>query len=65
MPRSFRIETGTGMYDPLRDLRSGLYALLLTDATIFTVRKNGAERYSEVMNMRAEIHRAVREDLGL
>ena len=47
------------------DERSGLYAILLTDATICTVRKYGTERYAEVMRMRGEIHRAVKEDLGL
>lgn len=42
------------------DYRSGLYVIILSDATISTVKKYGREHYGEVMEMRAEIHRAIK-----
>lgn len=47
------------------DLDSGLYAIVLSDATIGTVRKYGKEKYSEVIQMRRDLHAAVKADLGL
>ncbi len=42
---------------------SGLYAIILSDATISTVKKHGREKYAEVVAMRAAIHAAVKQDL--
>ena len=42
---------------------SGLYAIILSDATVSTVRKYGREKYTEVVAMRAAIHAAVKQDL--
>ena len=42
---------------------SGLYVILLTDATVSTVRKYGKENYDEVKLMRERIHRAIHLDL--
>ena len=46
------------------DPKSGLYALILSDATRATVVKYGGERYDLVMDMRARIHNAL-ADSGL
>lgn len=45
------------------DYRSGLYVIILSDATVSTVRKYGNERYNEVMDMRARLHSAIKCDL--
>ncbi|MBQ8720278.1 MAG: beta-lactamase family protein [Clostridia bacterium] len=45
------------------DYRSGLYVIILSDATISTVKKYGKERYDEVMDMRARLHAAIKRDL--
>lgn len=45
------------------DLKSGLYVIILSDATISTVKKYGNEHYGEVMRMRRDIHNAIKEDL--
>lgn len=45
------------------DYRSGLYAIILSDATVSTVKKYGREHYGEVMEMRAKIHMAIKQDL--
>ncbi|MBQ3015363.1 MAG: beta-lactamase family protein [Clostridia bacterium] len=45
------------------DYRSGLYVIILSDATISTVKKYGKERYDEVMDMRARLHSAIKCDL--
>jgi len=45
------------------DYRSGLYAIILSDASISTVRKYGNERYGEVMEMREKLHKAIKTDL--
>ena len=45
------------------DYRSGLYAIILSDATVSTVRKYGKERYAEVTDMRARLHAAIKQDL--
>lgn len=45
------------------DHQSGLYVIILSDATISTVEKYGKENYNEVMQMRADIHNAIKLDL--
>ena len=47
------------------DMESGLYVIILSDATVSTVRKYGRERYSDVTDMREAIHAAIKSDLGL
>jgi CubicO group peptidase (beta-lactamase class C family) len=47
------------------DMESGLYVIILSDATVSTVRKYGKERYSDVTDMRGAIHAAIKVDLGL
>lgn len=42
-----------------------LYVILLTNATRCTVKKYGKADYNEVCAMRAEFHRAIKNDLGL
>ena len=44
--------------------KSGLYVLILSDATRAAVVKYGDERYDQVMAMRAQIHNAL-ADSGL
>jgi CubicO group peptidase (beta-lactamase class C family) len=46
------------------DYRSGLYVIILSDATISTVKKYGSERYDEVVKMRARIHTAIKRCLA-
>ena len=45
------------------DYRSGLYVIVLSDATISTIRRYGKEDYSKVMQMRHDLHHAIMEDL--
>ena len=45
------------------DYRSGLYVIILSDATISTVKKYGKEHYTEVKDMRARLHSAIKCDL--
>lgn len=47
------------------DYRTGLYAIILSDATVSTQKKYGGERYDDVMKMRADVHAAIKEDLGV
>jgi len=47
------------------DYRTGLYVIVLSDATISTIKKYGQEHYDEVMNMRKELHSSIRQDLKL
>ena len=47
------------------DCKSGLYVVILSDATVSTIRKYGQERYDEVMDMRARIHSAIKSDLAV
>lgn len=47
------------------DGRTGLYMIILSDATLSTVRRSGGEQYGEVMRMRARLHNAAADDLGL
>lgn len=46
------------------DPASGLYAIILSDATICSVKKHGAEVYADTMEMRRRIHAAMKEDLA-
>ena len=46
------------------DPKSGLYVIILSDATVSTVKKYGKEHYEEVMEMRRALHAAIREDLS-
>ena len=45
------------------DLKSGLYVIVLSDATASTIRKYGEENYGEVIKMREDIHSAIKDDL--
>ena len=45
------------------DYRSGLYVIILSDATVSTVRKYGKEHYNEVMDMRSRLHAAIKQDM--
>ena len=45
------------------DYRSGLYVIILSDATVSTIKKYGEEHYDEVMEMRAKLHAAIKQDL--
>lgn len=45
------------------DYRSGLYVVILSDATVSTVKKYGTEHYDEVMDMRSRIHAAIKQDM--
>ena len=45
------------------DLKSGLYAIILSDATISGIKKYGRERYDVVVKMRENIHNAIYNDL--
>lgn len=45
------------------DRNSGLYVIILSDATVSTVRKYGTKRYEEVVQMRTDIHNAIKRDL--
>ena len=47
------------------DHRTGLYAIILSDATVSTVKKYGCEHYDEVMALRACVHSAIRESVSL
>ena len=45
------------------DLKSGLYVIVLSDATISGVKKHGMEKYDIVKKMREDIHNAIKKDL--
>lgn len=45
------------------DYRNGLYVIILSDATVSTEKKYGREKYQEVMDMRARLHSAIKQDL--
>lgn len=47
------------------DPESGLYVIILSDATISTVKKYGKEKYELVMEMRNQLHNAIKKDLSL
>lgn len=45
------------------DYKTGFYVIILSDATISTVKKYGCEHYNEVMQMREDLHKAIKKDL--
>lgn len=45
------------------DVASGLYVIVLSDATVCTEKRYGKEKYSEVKEMRARIHAAIKSDI--
>lgn len=47
------------------DYKTGLYVIILSDATISTIKKYGGERYDEVVDMRKNLHNAIKKDLKL
>ena len=46
------------------DYRSGLYVIILSDATISTIKKYGFDNYNEVMDMRTKLHNAIKQDMA-
>lgn len=54
--------TGTSVF---LNRDTGMYVIILSDATISTVKKYGSENYDEVIGMREKLHNAVKEDLQL
>ncbi|MBR2370497.1 MAG: beta-lactamase family protein [Clostridia bacterium] len=46
------------------DPRNQLYVIVLSDATVSTIRRYGQKRYSDVIQMRHDIHAAIKKDLG-
>jgi len=46
------------------DLKSGLYVIILSDATVSTIKKYSGERYDIVTKMREDIHNAICNDLN-
>ena len=45
------------------DIKSGLYVIILSDATISVTKKYGTEKYDIVMKMRENLHDAIKKDL--
>ena len=45
------------------DYRTGLYTIILSDATLCTTKKYGGENYREVMKMRDLLHEAIKKDI--
>ena len=54
--------TGTSIFV---NKESGLYVIILSDATISAVEKYGKEHYSDVEKMRENIHNLIKEELNL
>lgn len=54
--------TGTSVF---LNRESGLYVIILSDATISTVKKYGTEDYDKVIRMREDLHNAIKFDLGI
>lgn len=46
------------------DPSSGLYTIILSDATLCSIKKHGKTHYEEVKQMRADLHNAIKQDLG-
>lgn len=44
------------------DARSGFYVIILSDANISVIRREGREDYDQVIKMREDIHRAIKDD---
>ena len=47
------------------DTVTGFYTIILSDATIGTVRKYGQEEYQQVCDMRMRIHAAIKKDFSI
>lgn len=47
------------------DLAGGFYVIILSDATASMMRKYGRENYNAVMQMRHDIHAAIKQDMGI
>lgn len=45
------------------DFESGLYVIILSDATISSVKKLGHDDYEAVMKMRQDLHNAIKKDI--
>lgn len=45
------------------DYRTGLFVIILSDATLHAVRDFGIESYEKVTNMRERLHKAIKSDL--
>lgn len=45
------------------DLNSGLYVIILSDATISGIKNYGMDKYEDVKKMREELHNAIKKDL--
>ena len=54
--------TGTSLFV---NKESGLYVIILSDATISAVKKHGKEHYSDVEKMRENIHDLIKKELNL
>ena len=52
--------TGTSLF---LNRESGLYVIILSDATVSIAKKYGNENYDEVMQMREKLHNAIKNDL--
>ena len=46
------------------DYRTGLYVIILSDATATVAKKYGQSRYEEVKDLRAQLHGAIKQDLA-
>ena len=47
------------------DYRTGLYVIILSDATVSTIKKYASECYGEVVDMRKDLHNAIKKDLKI
>ena len=45
------------------NIETGLYVIILSDATVCTIKKYGEEKYGDVIKFREEIHNAIKNDL--
>lgn len=54
--------TGQSVYV---DLDSGIYVIILSDATLSVIKKFGFDKYGEVVKMREIVHNAIKKDLSL
>ncbi len=45
------------------NIESGLYVIILSDATVCTIKKYGEEKYGDVIKLREEMHNAIKNDL--
>jgi len=47
------------------DRNTGLYTIILSDATLWTTKKYGVDDYDNIMKMREDLHGAIKKDLGI